>query len=204
MTNRNYTETENSLGFYLNTLPIRKKINDSASFNELLKEVKNKFLDVYNNKDYPFERLIEKLNPERDTSRNPLFNIFFEYLNPVNNQKPIELIGLKVENMGSEQKTVKFDIRFRLIERLNGKIRLVCDYNTDLFKAETISNYINILSAEEEQGIIEQLTGEKTKENKFIVQDRLSASFKNNKERVAIECGSKKIKYQDQETYSYH
>src|SRR3989339_591566 len=146
MTNRNYTETENSLGFYLNTLPIRKKINDSASFNELLKEVKNKFLDVYNNKDYPFERLIEKLNPERDTSRNPLFNIFFEYLNPVNNQKPIELIGLKVENMGSEQKTVKFDIRFRLIERLNGKIRLVCDYNTDLFKAETISNYLNIFN----------------------------------------------------------
>jgi tyrocidine synthetase-3 len=234
MTSRGYVETENSLGFYLHTLPLRTKIDDSFNFIELLLEIKKTLLNVYKNKDYPFERLIKKLNPERDMSRNPLFNIFFEYINPISDQELEKFNGFKISNLFPDHQkfnhnnksikfnsnTVKFDIRFRIIEAKDKKIIVGCDYDNNIYKQETINNYFNIfknlikssiknpkqkiknislLRNREQINIIKCLASKKnTNINKnLIIQDRLRKSFKMNRENIAVEYGDEKIKYKE-------
>jgi amino acid adenylation domain-containing protein len=222
MTNRSYKETENCLGLFLNTLPIRTKIDELLNFEEFLEYSKKNILNCLYNKEYPFEKLVEKLNLERDMSRNPMFNIFFEFINKIENNNKEEKTGFKDVKINFpiiEQKTVKFDIRFRFIEIQNDKIIFCCDYNTDLFKKETIINYLNLfrqllkntisnpkqkindiklLSNKEEKSIIKELSGTINKNKKnLIIQNRIAESFKKNNSRIAIEYKNKKIKYSE-------
>src|SRR3989339_495636 len=218
--NRGYNNNfKNIIGLFVNTLPIRIKIKKELKFNQLLKRTRNKFLDVYNNKDYPFERIVEKVNPERNISKNPIFNIFFELINFNNEKDLIRFDGLKTRSIIIDQKKVKFDIRFRIIEKAKNNIVLVCDYNTDIFKKETIKNYLNIfkellknivnnpeqkikdtrlLTKKEEKEIFDKLTNKEVTDDRcLVIQDRLMVSFRENKERIAIEYGDYGIKYKE-------
>ena len=76
--NRNRSEIENVIGFFVNSLVLRVDLSGDPSFSDLLKRVRKVTLEAYDHQDLPFERLVKELNPERDLGRNPLFQVSFQ------------------------------------------------------------------------------------------------------------------------------
>jgi amino acid adenylation domain-containing protein len=133
--NRTRVEVEKLIGFFVNTLVVRGEVRAEEKFRELLREVREVVLGAYTNQDVPFEKVVEALNPERDMSRSPLFQVVLSWQNAPNS-------GLKLENIELspvevEYKTVRYDIELVLWEA-DGRIVGNIEYNTDLYEAETI------------------------------------------------------------------
>jgi amino acid adenylation domain-containing protein/non-ribosomal peptide synthase protein (TIGR01720 family) len=76
--NRNRSEIENLIGFFVNSLVLRVDLSGDPSFSDLLKRVRKVTLEAYDHQDLPFEKLVKELNPERDLGRNPLFQVSFQ------------------------------------------------------------------------------------------------------------------------------
>ncbi len=79
---RKRKEVEDLIGFFLNTLALRTRLSEDLTFEELLQQVKGTALEAYEHQDVPFEKLLEELRVERDLSWTPLFQVFFNMLNP--------------------------------------------------------------------------------------------------------------------------
>ncbi|MBD0373583.1 MAG: amino acid adenylation domain-containing protein, partial [Pyrinomonadaceae bacterium] len=133
---RNQTETENLIGLFVNTLVLRTELSSNPDFIEVLRRVREVTLAAYEHQDVPFEKLVEELQPERDLSRMPLFQVMFAFQNaPL---PSLELSDVSLELLEVDLGTAKFDLTLNLSETsdsLNGYF----EYNTDLFEAETIS-----------------------------------------------------------------
>ena len=133
--NRNREEIEGLIGFFVNTLVMRTDTSGNPVFRELLKQVRKSTLDAYANQDLPFEKLIMELHPERDLSRNPIFQVMFALQNaPVSTP---ELSGLTLSRMGIEDTITRFDLEVELSETAEG-LKCTFVYNTDLFDRATI------------------------------------------------------------------
>ncbi|MBK7992399.1 MAG: amino acid adenylation domain-containing protein [Blastocatellia bacterium] len=133
--NRNHSQIENLIGVFVNTLVLRTDLSGNPSFEELLSRVKEVTLGAYSNQDIPFEALVEKLQPERDLSRTPFFQVMFVMQNT-----PISLIELQDISLSTEvvdNKTAKFDLLLETIETESGLLAIF-EYNTDLFETSTI------------------------------------------------------------------
>lgn len=144
---RNRAETEPLLGFFINTLVMRANLADNPTFPELLQQVKNAALGAYAHQEVPFETLVEKLQPERDMSRSPLFQVMFVHQNaPI---QELKLPNVTFEFRPVDSGTAKFDLTLVIEEgkQLNGSVI----FNTRLFAAETIHRLIkhfqNLLQA---------------------------------------------------------
>jgi len=142
---RNRSETERLIGFFVNTLVMRTDLSGDPSFKEVLSRVREVCLGAYDHQDLPFEKLVEELRPERDLSRTPLFQVFFNMLNL--GGSTFELSGLTAERIqpsdtesGSDS-TSKFDVTLYVAERRKGlHLRLL--YNADLFEPDTMSRML--------------------------------------------------------------
>jgi len=133
--NRNRAEIEGLIGFFVNTLVMRTDTSGDPVFRELLKQVRRSTLDAYAHQDVPFEKLVEELQPERDLSRNPLFQVIFALQNAPHSTP--KLYGLTLSRMDRGTTMARFDLEVHLreeAERLRGSFV----YNTDLFDAATI------------------------------------------------------------------
>ena len=75
---RSLPELNNSLGLYSNALAVRSKIDGEKIFLEFLENTKNNLINAYDNKDYPFEKLVNILKPKRDLGRSPIYDVYFE------------------------------------------------------------------------------------------------------------------------------
>jgi len=132
---RNRTEVENLIGFFTNTLAIRSEVKRELTFVELLENVKKTTLDAYAHQDFPFDRLVEELRPERDLSRTPIFQVSITMHNAVS--ETLELNGLAATQLLIEAEASKFDLSLEITEK-NGELHCVFEYCTDLFDETTI------------------------------------------------------------------
>lgn len=137
--NRTHSETEELIGFFVNTLVLRTDLNGNPSFKELLRRVKNVSLSAYVHQDMPFEKLVEELQPERDMSRNPIFQVMFALQNAPT--EPIQLTGLELTVMEVDTGATPFDLMLLLTEE-GAELKGSFEYNTDLFDASTIKRLI--------------------------------------------------------------
>lgn len=134
---RHRPETEPLVGFLVNTLPLRLECSGEATFGELVAEVKQRVLAAFAHQDVPFERIVEKIQPERDPSRSPLFQTMFNLHNA--QREELRLPGLRATRFGAEQDvSAMFDLTLDVSD--DGAGGLVCEweYNTDLFDPATV------------------------------------------------------------------
>jgi amino acid adenylation domain-containing protein len=129
---RNRPELENLIGFFLNTLVLRTNVSENPTFRELLRRVRQVSLDAFSNQDIPFEKLLEELKIERDLSRTPVFQVFFNMLNFGN--KAVDMEDIRGEFITNPEMGSKFDLTLYLYET-DRRIDLALVYNADLFTA---------------------------------------------------------------------
>ncbi|MCG8348344.1 MAG: amino acid adenylation domain-containing protein [Chloroflexales bacterium] len=116
--NRTRAETEGLIGFFVNTLVLRADLTGNPTFRELLAQVREQSLGAYTHQDLPFEMLVEALQPERNLSYNPLFQVMFVLNNaPV---QAVQLPSLTMRPLQVESGTARFDITLSMAEGPEG------------------------------------------------------------------------------------
>ncbi|HEX8845598.1 MAG TPA: amino acid adenylation domain-containing protein, partial [Pyrinomonadaceae bacterium] len=172
--NRNRSEIEGLIGFFVNTLALRTDLSGEPSFKDALKRVREVTLGAYGHQDVPFEKLVEELQPERSLSHQPLFQVMMVLQNAP--RESLELPGLQLQLWSSESQTTKFDLLLSMSESQEG-LSGAFEYSTDLFDEQTIQRFqrhferlleaiivdaeqqvaaINVLSAAEHEQIVVQ------------------------------------------------
>ncbi len=137
--NRTRAEIENIIGFFVNTLALRADFSEKPTFRELLKRVRATTLEAYTHQDLPFERLVEALQPERDLSYSPIFQILFGLQNAPT--RAWHLPALTISEIPLHNATAKFDLML-LLEETEAGLKGELTYNTDLYDEATISHMI--------------------------------------------------------------
>jgi amino acid adenylation domain-containing protein len=133
--NRNRAEIESLIGFFVNLLVLRTDLSDNPSFWELLKRVREVTLGAYAHQDLPFDKLVEVLRPDRQSTHTPLFQVLFVLQNAP--MTTLELPGLTLSQLEIEENITRFDLALFLIETPQG-IEGMWQYNADLFDSTTI------------------------------------------------------------------
>ncbi len=146
--NRNRAELESLIGFFVNTLVLRTDFSGRPTFRELLQRVRDLTLAAYAHQDLPFEKLVEELQPARDLSRNPIFQVSFALQNAP--MQELELPGLGLRTQEFETLTTRFDLECHVWDEAGG-LQGFLFYSTDLFDEATvdrlIDHYRNFLEA---------------------------------------------------------
>ncbi len=133
--NRNRGETEGLIGLFVNTLVLRTNLSGDPSFRDLLRRVREMVLGAYAHHDVPFEKIVEMVNPGRNVSYSPAFQVAFNLRN-LHAEAP-RLGTLKVEEVDCDPGTTQYDLMFEVAERPQG-LSCLAVYCVDLFDAETI------------------------------------------------------------------
>ncbi len=138
--NRLRVEVEEIIGLFVNTLVLRTDIPDNPRWIELLERVRKEVLSAQTHQDLPFEHLVDALQPERNLSHSPLFQVMFTLQTPA--EQSMEMPGLRVGNMDIDPGTALFDLSLDMVvepDRLSGSF----EYNTDLFDESTIQRFMD-------------------------------------------------------------
>ncbi|WP_442941022.1 amino acid adenylation domain-containing protein [Nostoc sp.] len=133
--NRDRSEIEGLIGFFVNTLVMRTDLAGDPSFNELLGRVRQVALGAYAHQDLPFEMLVDALQPERNLSYTPLFQVMFALQNAPMSE--LELANLTISSIPYQSTTAKFDLTLLMYNSAAG-LASVWEYNTNLFDTSTI------------------------------------------------------------------
>jgi amino acid adenylation domain-containing protein len=135
--NRDRQELEGLIGFFVNTVVFRTDVTDTLSFQQLLDRVREVALEAYTHQDLPFEMLVEALQPKRDLSYSPLFQVMLVLEEYVSSQT-MHLPDLNTSPWVVENNSAKFDLSLYLKVH-SEKLELLWVYNTDLFDSSTIN-----------------------------------------------------------------
>ena len=137
---RNRVEIEGLIGCFINTLVLRTNLSGEPSFRELLRRVKGVTLGAFAHQEVPFEKLVEELQPEREMSHSPLFQVMFILQNAGNDVVRLP-IGLQLSPVAVDVQTAKFDLTLTMFEEENF-LGGVLDYNTDIFDEATVTRLL--------------------------------------------------------------
>ncbi|MCP4663312.1 MAG: amino acid adenylation domain-containing protein, partial [bacterium] len=137
---RNRKEIEGLIGFFVNTLVLRADLSRDPSFRELLAQVRQVALDGYAHQNLPFERLVEELQPQRDLSTTPLFQVMFVLQNTP--REALGLPGMRLRPVATQGAGIaKFELTLSLEESAAG-IHGGIEYNVDLFDDSTMARLL--------------------------------------------------------------
>ena len=143
---RAHQDTENMLGMFINTLAMRGRPEGQKDYREFLKEIRESCLKAYENQEYPFDELVDAVNVQRDSSRNPMFDVMLVVQN--SEQSVYSFDGIRAEMKYTENNTSKFDLTFMFEEKGRG-YQLGLEYCSELFTSNTawclIKHYIAVL-----------------------------------------------------------
>lgn len=215
--NRDLPELDGVMGVFLNNLAIRSQINSAESFPKYLQQLQEVVLSAMDNKEYPFERLIEKINPERDMSRVPIFNTVFQMFSNDERLK-VNFYGITGnKDFGFDNGMSQFDLTLKVFAG-DKKTELILDYNSWLFKKSSAQNffyyYVRVLDQLIDQPSILlsdiEIISEKEKDkilsfsrnfnNKKFKQNNLISLFeeqvKSNPDSIALEFYDCKLSYE--------
>ncbi|PFJ51515.1 hypothetical protein COJ02_24690 [Bacillus thuringiensis] len=147
LSGRNHYGLENIVGMFINTIVIRNRINGNLTFEEFLNYVKQNVSEAFNNQDYPFEELVQKLKINGDLSHNPLFDTVFELQNI--DGVYLDKGSLKLESINLNIKKSKFDFALFVAEK-DKKLVFSFNYKTSIFKESTakriVQDYLSIVN----------------------------------------------------------
>ncbi|MCB1853159.1 MAG: non-ribosomal peptide synthetase, partial [Gammaproteobacteria bacterium] len=130
--NREHPELAGLIGFFVNNLVLSLQLAGQQSFIAVLANVRKICLGAYAHQEIPFEKLVDELQPQRDLSRNPFFQVVFTHQGPSGGSLQLEDFELCV--LPSEVRSTRFDLECHVVESSQGlAVRFV--YNTDLFDA---------------------------------------------------------------------
>jgi amino acid adenylation domain-containing protein len=213
--NRNREELEGLIGFFVNTLALRTDVSGNPTFRELLHRVRDVSLSAYAHQDLPFELLVEELQPVRDLSRNPLFQIVFDLQSAP--AKSLEMTGLTLQPYEFTAETTRFDLELHFTSTPEGIIGAIV-YSTNLFAESTIrllsERYRMLLEAvvnnpEQQVSRIELLTSRERNQLLFEWNDPLRPSPNKNipdlfetwatraPEKIALAFGDERVTYEE-------
>jgi len=164
---RSVNEFARTVGYFVNPLPLRMKVDVRQPFEQFLNAVKQTVLQTFEHMDYPLTLLVEKLQPERDPSRTPLFQTMFvlERAHLLHDEglsqfalsregAQLNLGGLTIESMDLEQGVAPFDLTMMVVESGKG-LAASLGYNIDLFNADTVQrmlgHYLTLIESIVEQ-----------------------------------------------------
>jgi tyrocidine synthetase-3 len=139
---RNHVDLENQIGFYVNTLVLRNEIIDSDSFDTFYDRVKQIMHKAYEYQDYPFDRLVEELNIEKDISRNAIFDIMVVLESASKDEGLPEILTNELNKLIDLGSSVsKFDLLFEFQE-FESCFSLIVEYNEDIYDKEFVEQFI--------------------------------------------------------------
>ncbi len=140
--NRNRAETEGLIGFFINQLALRARLEGDPTFRELLGRVRRATLGAYAHQDVPFEEVVKVLNPDRNPGYAPLFQVKLVFQN-----QPVTVLtvpGLTLRGEAVDAGTSRLDLTLSMAESPRG-LECACEYRTDLFEAETVDRLLRHL-----------------------------------------------------------
>jgi amino acid adenylation domain-containing protein len=136
---RNQPETEGLIGFFINQLPLRTRLDGDPSFRALLARVREVTVGAYAHQDLPFDKLVEALNPERSRGHAPLFQVKVNLLDLP--PPTLELPGLTLTPVAVPRETAQFDWILNLYAS-GPAMTAAVEYSTDLFEPATIDRML--------------------------------------------------------------
>jgi len=146
--NRNHHQIENLIGFFVNSLVLRTSLDFDPSVEELLSRVRLSSSKAYSNQDLPFDRIVDEIQPERDLSHNPIFQVMFAFQNTPDLPESLGDMQMDLEVLDND--TSVFDLTLNLHDETSG-IHGYFEYCNELFEAQTIErmqgHYLTILEA---------------------------------------------------------
>ncbi|MGZ4031267.1 MAG: non-ribosomal peptide synthetase [Tumebacillaceae bacterium] len=217
MAGRNQEEIEGLIGFFVNTLVLRNDLSGNPAFRELLGRVREVTLGAFANQDVPFEKLVEELQPERNLSHPPLFQVIFAFENFEN--AAMSLGDVTLTPMQVDPGTAKFDLTLFMGEA-GDELYARVEYNSDLFDAGTIArmqdNLVALLEtvvADPEQRIDQVSILSESQRHQLLVEwNETETDFLQGKsslhemfeeqaaktpDRIAVACEGKQLTYRE-------
>jgi surfactin family lipopeptide synthetase A len=209
---RHYPGTENLLGYFLNTIPLRTNLSGDPTFRELLERGRALTLEALSHDAVPLDRLVAELCTERDPHRNPLFQILFSL------EPPLATVSAEWDLTCIEVETgaTKFELCMVIDDRREGLLcRLI--YNTALFDAEMIARMAGhwqtllesivhdptqriseypLLTRPERDQLVVEWNRTTTSYAAVTVQEQIFDQAKLTPARVAVRCGNRELSYQ--------
>ena len=137
--NRQQTETEPLIGFFVNTLPMRTQLAGAPTFRELLQRVKETAVGAYEHQDMPLERMLDLLRIRRDAGRSPLFQTLFSAQDFPGAE--LGLPGIQTRDWPIGSRTSKYDLSL-FVERCESGWQTTLEYASDLFDADRIGRML--------------------------------------------------------------
>ncbi|EPR66935.1 non-ribosomal peptide synthetase [Cyclobacterium qasimii] len=144
---RQNQHTDRLLGYFINTLPIRSRLNPETSFLDFLSEVKFNCLEAFEYQDVPFEKIVAAAKPERKLGNNPIFQVMFLIQNTLDDNE-WQIDDLRVEKIDNNPQIAKFDLTYT-VKQTENELKGLFEYKTSLFgedeMAKIIKDYLHLL-----------------------------------------------------------
>lgn len=212
--NRDRSEIENLIGFFVNTLVLRTNLSGHPSFHELLSRVRKVVLEAYEHRELPFEKLVTEIQPERDLSITPLFQVMFIFNSPKVKSSDSKSLSIGTP-LPLSNKTAKYDLTLYVLEREKDLV-VTFEYNTDLFELSTIRRMseqylcllkevvknihrpiseINILTEEEQQKLSKWNSTDLDYPKEYCIHHIFETQVEQTPDSIAIEFKDQHITY---------